>query len=139
MCILSDKIKFCTCVTGDVEKLKHYWKLYRFDKNKDLICMGEPMIPTEMIDTNFKVNKNALLNRINEIDAFDISLELKPKDLLEIVINNNVKGIDTFTYSFKYIKNKWKAISEDPFEIMNNYDEEQSGKIKSALKKIKKI
>lgn len=33
MCIVSAKIKFCTCVTGDVEQLKNYWKLYRFDKN----------------------------------------------------------------------------------------------------------
>ncbi|NRT14900.1 hypothetical protein HNP99_001244 [Flavobacterium sp. 28A] len=132
---MSDKIKFCTCVTTDVEKLKHYWKLYRFNKNNGLMCMGTPMIPTAMIDSNFKLNKTTLLNRVNEIDAFDIPLEFQNKDLLEIVINNNVTGIDRFTYSFTFTKDKWKAIGEDPFEIMNNYEEEQSGKIKSALKR----
>jgi hypothetical protein len=25
MCIVSDKIKFCTCAKGSSEKLKHYW------------------------------------------------------------------------------------------------------------------
>lgn len=135
MCLVSDKIKFCTCAANDVEKLKHYWKLYRFDKDKGIMCLGETYFPTSMRDTNFKVNKTTVLNRINESDAFDIPLELKPKDLLEIVINNNVKGIDPFTYIFKYIKGKWKAIGEDPFEIMNNYDEEQTGKIKAALKR----
>ena len=135
MCIVSDKIKFCTCATGDVEKLKHFWKLYRFNNGNELICMGTPMIPTSIIDTSFKLNKTALLNRINEVDSFDIPLELKPKDLLEIVINNNINGIDRFTYSFKFIKHKWKAVGEDPFDVMNNYDEEQSGKMKSTLKR----
>ena len=134
MCIVSDKIKFCTCATEDVEKLKHFWKLYRFNNGNELICVGTPMIPTSIIDTSFKLNKKALLNRINEIDAFDVPLELQSKDLLEIVINNNIKGIDRFTYCFKFIKNKWKAVGADPFDLMNNYDEEQSGKIKSALK-----
>lgn len=133
MCILSDKIKFCTCATTDVEKLKHYWKLYRFDKNKKLLYMGSPMFPTSEMDPNFIINNEVLLNRLNDRDAFDSPLEVLCKDLIEIVIKNNVKGIEPFTYSFKFIKGTWKAVDEDSFEIMNNYDKEQSGNIKAAL------
>jgi hypothetical protein len=135
MCLISDKIKFCTCAASDVETLKHYWKLYRLDKNKNLMCVGEPMMPTSMIDSNFEENKVLLLNRINEMDAFDVPLSLQSKDILEIVINNNVKAVDRFTYTFKFIKGKWKAIEADYFEIMNNYEDEESGKIKATLKR----
>jgi hypothetical protein len=97
--------------------------------------VGEPMMPTSMIDSNFEENKVLLLNRINEMDAFDVPLSLQSKDLLEIVINNNVKAVDRFTYTFKFIKGKWKAIEGDYFEIMNNYEDEESGKIKATLKR----
>jgi hypothetical protein len=137
MCLLSNKIKFCTCAISDTEKLKHYWILYRLDKNKNIICVGQPIFPIlSMIDINCKVNKTVLLDRINEVDAFDVPLSLQNKDILEIVINNNnAMGIDSFTYTFKFVKDKWKAVENDVFKIMNDYEEEQSGKIKSALKR----
>ncbi|WP_326937195.1 hypothetical protein [Flavobacterium sp. PL11] len=98
--------------------------------------MGQPIFPIiSMIDINFKVNKTVLLHRINEVDAFDVPLSLQSKDILEIVINNNAMGIDSFTYTFKFSKDKWKAVENDVFKIMNDYEEEQSGKIKSALKR----
>ncbi len=136
MCIVSDKIKFCTCAKGSVEKLKHYWILYRYSKDKDLFCMGEPMMPTSMLDSSFEENQNTLLNRLNEPDAFDVPLTFKAKDLLEIVVNNNASNFhEPFIYSFKFKKGKWEAEETDPFEIMNHFDEENSGKIKSALRR----
>lgn len=138
MCIISDKIKFCTCANSKVEKLKHYWILYRFTNEKNEMCMGEPMMPTYMSDLNFVENEAALVKRLNEPDAFDVPIEFKPKDQLEIVINNNASDFqETFTYSFKFKKNKWVAIESDPFDIMNHFDEEKSGKIKNALKRKK--
>ena len=133
MCIVSDKIKFCTCVNGSVENLKHYWILYSFNKDKNFACMGEPMMPTSMRDLSFEENQSTLLNRLNEPDAFDVPLKFKAKDLLEIVINNTSDFHETFTYSFKFKNGKWLVEETDPFEIMNHYDEENSGKIKSAL------
>jgi len=135
MCIISDKIKFCSCANGSVEKLKQYWILYRINKEKNDLCMGEPMMPTSMIDFNFFENQTSLLNRLNESDAFDVPMKFKAKDLLEIVINNNSKIQDPFTYTFKYKKGKWEAEETDPFEIMNHFDEEKSGKIKNTLKR----
>ena len=135
MCIISDKIKFCTCANGSVENLKHYWILYRFNKDKNYDCMGEPMMPTSMRDLSFEENQFTLLNRLNEPDAFDVPLKFNAKDLLEIVINNTSDFYETFTYSFKFKKEKWEAEETDPFDIMNHFDEENSGKIKSALKR----
>jgi hypothetical protein len=135
MCIISDKIKFCSCANDSVEKLKQYWILYRINKEKNDSCLGETMIPTSMIDFNFCENQTSLLNRLNEPDAFDVPMKFKAKDLLEIVINNNSKIQDPFTYTFKYKKGKWEAEETDPFEIMNHFDEEKSGKIKNTLKR----
>ena len=135
MCIVSDKIKFCTCTKTSVEKLKHYWILYRYTKEKEEFCMGEPMMPTSMRDLSFEENQSTLLNRLNEPDAFDVSMNFKTNDILEIVINNTSDFYETFTYSFKFKKGKWEAEESDPFDIMNHFDEENSGKIKSALKR----
>lgn len=136
MCIISDKIKFCTCANTKVEKLKHYWILYRFTKEKEEMCMGEPMMPTYMSDLNFAENEAALVKRLNEPDAFDVPIKFQPKDQLEIVINNNNSSIyGTFTYSFEFKKNKWVAIETDPFDIMNHFEEVKAGKIKNALKR----
>lgn len=135
MCRVSDKIKFCTCTNGPVENLKHYWILYRFNKDKNDGCMGMPIMPTYITDLSFEENQTTLLNRLNEVDAFDIPLKFKAKDIIEIVINNTSAYQDPFTYSFKYKKGKWIAEETDSFEIMNHFDEENSGKIKSALKR----
>ena len=98
--------------------------------------MGEAIMPTSMTDPIFILNESTLLTRINETDAFDTPLKLSTKDRLEIVINNNaVDYFKRFTYTFEFKKDKWNAIESDPFELMNHYEEEKSGKIKSALKR----
>jgi hypothetical protein len=135
MCIVSDKIKFCTCANGSVEKLKHFWILYRYSKDKEEFCMGMPMMPSSMRDLSFEENQSTLLNRLNDLDAFDVPLKFKAKDLLEIVINNTADYHKIFTYSFKFKKGKWEAEETDPFDIMNHFEEVNSGKIKSALKR----
>lgn len=134
MCIISDKIKFCTCTTTSVHILKHYWILYRFNKDKKVYCIGSPMLPTSMTDLSFKGNQEALLNRLNEADAFDIPLEFHSKDIIEIVINNISDTQDPFIYTFQYEKGNWVAEEKDPFEIINHFDKKVSGKIKNALK-----
>lgn len=134
MCLVSDKIKFCTCLGGSVEKLKHYWILYRFDKEKNEMYMGMPTMPTSMSDFNYKENQATLLVRLNESDAFDVPIHFKEKDILEIVINNTPDFYQPFIYSFRYNKGKWLTEETDPFQIMNHFEEEKNGKIKNALK-----
>ena len=136
MCLVSNKIKFCTCKAGSFFNLQHYWRLYRFQKGKDDFILGEAVLPTSMTDKNFALNETTLLTRLNERDAFDTPLTFCPGDILEVVINNNEIGdAIRFTYSFKFKKGKWIAIEADPFQIINHFKEEKFGKIKSALKR----
>ena len=58
------------------------------------------------------------------LDAFDKVIEFKPKDQLEIVINNLAEdSIERMTFCFKYKGGKWVAEEYDTFELMNRYDE----------------
>ena len=136
MCEISDKIKFCTC-SSDVENLKHYWVLHRKSANSDdmQICVGMYMMPNEKAQEFLKINSTTLVNRLNDSDAFDVDLELKNKDILEVVINNRSENYeDRVTYAFEYNKGKWKSTDYDPFFLMNKYEEEFSGKMKNVLK-----
>jgi hypothetical protein len=61
MCIVSAKIKFCTCVDGAFEEdayedLPHYWLLHRFNKQKDLEIIGMPVMPLDFLQPNYFLN-----------------------------------------------------------------------------------
>ena len=135
MCIVSDEIKFCTCVEGSFEDLPHYWLLYRFDKEKNLQCLGMPMMPLDFLQPNYQLNSQTLENRLNESDAFDEIIKFKPKDQLEIVINNLAEDeIERMTFCFKYKKGKWVEEEYDTFELMNRYDELAFGNFENLEK-----
>jgi hypothetical protein len=124
MCIVSHKIKFCTCVDGDYEELPHYWLLHRFNNKKNLIVMGMPVMPLDFMQPNYLLNAQRLGERLNESDAFDKIIAFKPKDQLEIVINNlSDEASDRMTFCFIYKKGKWLEKEYDTFEIMSHYDE----------------
>ena len=128
MCIVSDKIKFCTCVEGAFEEdayeeLPHYWLLHRFNKQKDLIIMGMSVMPLDYLKPNYLLNAQTLGDRLNEKDAFDKIIEFKPKDQLEIVINNlSDDELDRMSFCFIFKKGRWIEKEYDTFEIMSHYD-----------------
>jgi len=123
MCLVSDKVKFCTCVTGSFKKLPNYWVLYRFDKQKNLMYLGEPLIPYDFLQSNYKLNGEILAKRLNELDAFDKEIEFKPNDQLEIVINNLTQDEKRrITYGFEYKNGKWVEGEFDTFESMNGFN-----------------
>ena len=111
MCKISDKIKFCTCVDEDVEieKLDNYWILYREDKSKKLdfiIQIGE-FVLTENMSSNFEFNKNTILKRLNEDDAFDMPIQFKKNDYLQVnLISKN--DLEKILYSFWFYYGTWK-------------------------------
>ena len=124
MCVVSDKIKFCTCVDGSYEDLPHYWLLHRFNNKKNLIVMGMSVMPLDFLQASYLLNAQTLVNRLNETDAFDKIIEFKPKDQLEIVINNlSDDELDRMTFCFIFKKGKWIEKEYDTFEIMSHYDE----------------
>jgi hypothetical protein len=127
MCRVSDKIKFCTCVDGSYEDLPHYWLLYRFNKQKDLQCIGLPIMPTDFLQPNFQIDRQTLSIRLNEPDAFDKKIQFKAKDQLEIVINNLLDESQRMVFTFRFRKGKWVDEGCDVFELMNRYDELEFG------------
>lgn len=129
MCLVSDKIKFCTCVRGSFEELPHYWLLYRFNKNKNLQCIGLPVMPFDFNDSNYALNVDTLNNRLNEPDAFDTPIEFKSNDQIEIVLNNLSDDTNRMTFCFRYKRGKWAVEEYEPFELMNRYDEYAFGKV----------
>ena len=136
MCLISEKIKFCTCATDKVERLKHYWVLHRFDGEKQFNILGSCLPPASYRDPHFEFNRMTLAMRLNDKDAFDKPMEFKPKDQLEVSINSDSKDyIENLTYYFIYENGKWEYKDTSPFEIMNDYVDEDSGKIKSTLRR----
>lgn len=129
MCIISDKIKLCTCKASSTERLQNYWVLYRRNKDKNEIIVGEVMISFEWINPNYKENYTTLESRVNEADVFDVPIAFKAKDVLELVFNNN-DDIKRATYGFKYYKKQWIKSGIDVFDLMGRFDEVNFGKIK---------
>ncbi|WOD43173.1 hypothetical protein [Hwangdonia lutea] len=132
MCVISDNIKFCTCVDDnvDIEDLNHYWVLHRYNKDKNEEAMGEPILPYHL-HPRFDINETLLVNTLNTPEAFDKNLEIKRWDRLEVVLCNNSKdGYDTLYYNFRYTGKIWKAIESDCFDLMNRFDEVNTGEIK---------
>ena len=132
MCKLPDKIKFCTCVDENIniEDFNHYWILHRYNKNKSLDALGEVMFPSHL-HPRFKVNAEIVLSTLNTSEAFDKNLDIKNGDRLEVVLCNNSKEIaQSLYYNFEYTADVWKSIESDCFDLMNNYDEVNSGELK---------
>jgi predicted metal-dependent hydrolase len=76
------------------------------------------------LQPNYLLNSQKLGDRLNEKDAFDNVIEFKPKDQLEIVINNlSDDKLDRMSFCFIFKKGKWIEKEYDTFEIMSRYDE----------------
>jgi hypothetical protein len=130
MCKVSNKIKFCTCVDDniDIEELNHYWVLHRYNKDKNMNVMGEPIFP-DNLHPMFIINEALLIYTLNKPDAFDKNIELKKGDRLEVALCNNSDN-DSLYYNFKFTGKTWISIESDSFDLMSNFDELKSGKIK---------
>lgn len=131
MCIVSEKVAFCTCVNGSVDELEHYWVLYRFTKAKQkYIIVGQPVMPPGFLEVDLMQTETILEKRINEPDAFDIPLVCKPKDQLTIVLHNHaVKAGKRVVFTFTYQRKKWVLDYSFPFEHEGEYQEMKFGKL----------
>ncbi|NHN25180.1 hypothetical protein FIA58_005760 [Flavobacterium jejuense] len=129
MCKITSKIKLCTCKATSTENLQNYWCLYRFNKDKNEMIVGEAVMSFKFDTLNHEVNKVVLEKRLNEEDSFDVKLVFKPKDILEIVCNNTIYN-ERDVYTFVYRGKKWKSTQIDSFELMERFDEVTFGKIK---------
>ena len=129
MCTISNKIQFCSCLTSSPDKLRHYWILHRFNKNLDEFHIGMPQFPDELFVTDYDANKEILLKRLTESDAFDFEIKFQTKDKLEISINHAQDNSQQAIYCFNFIKGRWYHAEYDIFELMNHYEEYSFGKL----------
>lgn len=132
MCEVSNKIKFCTCADDniDIEELNNYWVLHRYNKDKNMDVMGEPILPYGL-QPMFEINEEILVDILNSTEAFDKKIELKKGDKLEVVLcNNATAGRESFYYNFKYSGKTWKSIESDIFDLMSRFDEVSGGEVK---------
>ena len=129
MCKITSKIKFCSCKASSTEKLQHYCCLYRFNKDKNEMIVGEVILPNYFTDLNYEDNKLILEKRLNEGDAYDVNLSFKPKDVLEIVCHN-LDQDKRLVYGFEFKGNRWQCYEIDNFYIKSHYDALHFGKMK---------
>ncbi len=129
MCIKSERIKFCTCPNDkNIDEFEQYWILYRFNTKKQQLYFGEAITPTFLRDMDFTKNCNLILKALNSSNTFDKPIELKNKDLLQLVVSSqNDDSLLPFIYYFEFNGKDWINVKEDPFEIMNNYSQFKKG------------
>lgn len=136
MCIISDNIKFCTCIDDNIaiEELNHYWVLNRFNKNKNLDLLGEVMLPFDKSTPNYIENGLKISKALAKTESFDKQIAFKEKDRLQIVLNNtNENSDEVMEYEFEYLSGTWGSIDDaDPFYISNYFDEIGAGEIKEV-------
>jgi hypothetical protein len=132
MCLVSDKIKFCTCVDDniDIESLDHYWILYRYNPNKNVQVMGLALPPVLMDELSYFESQEVIINRINSGAGFDQKFEFKEGDRLELSLNTNDEEL-MFQFYFEYGGEQWFSAPEGfkPFTLENEFDELAQGHV----------
>jgi hypothetical protein len=124
MCIVSNKIKFCTCTVSDITELNNYWILHRKVNDKNTMLIGEFFDNSYIHFSEFKTNNLILCNRLNETDAFDNPIDFKENDQLEVVLNNaDFDRQKRMIHCFIFKKCIWEITSFDAFELTNKFDE----------------
>lgn len=136
MCTISEKIILCTCEIKNVDNLKHYWILFRFDPEQGELLVGEPLGLYEFLQAENPKNTAFLLDKLNTENLFDQPLEFKGKDRLQISIHFKENEYAT-DFGFEYKNGKWKILEFDFFDWKSEHVEIKEGKIKNALSRKK--
>ncbi len=134
MCRVSDKLKLCTCASS-ISKLKHYWVLHRFSEAKDVVVIGEAMLPASISFEDDKFNRDTLLRLLNDGNVFDVDMKPSYKDRLQLTFTNSSSSEKfQIDYGFEYLNDRWELIEFDHLEWMWHHEEDLFGKIKNAMK-----
>jgi hypothetical protein len=133
MCIASKDFKFCTCEEESTSDLPHFWKLHRFNKDKNLHIIGNIIMLDNYINPYYGPNEKTFLKRLNKNDAFDKDILFKEDDKLVIVLNNKNRE-KSMTFCFKYNKGKWKKTFCDWLGLESYFDVHEFGVIQNLVK-----
>jgi hypothetical protein len=120
---------FCSCATIDQSK-SNYWILFRYNTDSSISIIGECIMPYPLQNAEeYEKMISSIEKKINEKDAFDLSLDPLEKDRLEISIcfnSHSTPGI----YRFLYQHGKWIQCEAEIFDILSNYRSEMLGLVK---------
>ncbi|MDH2208574.1 hypothetical protein N5J53_16315 [Empedobacter sp. GD03644] len=130
MCQVYADVTFCTCSDFEIDQvqsLKNYWVLYRYNESLDVVIVGEIMLddmlkkyhPTNMVEL--------VLNKLNNNTLFDKSIDFVYKDRLHVSLELNQGNLN---YGFEYEANSWSEIEYDYFTWANSYEEKNGGEVK---------
>jgi hypothetical protein len=134
MCEVSHKIKFCTCGTEEISSLKDYWIFYRFNRQKDIMVIGDVMMPYMIDAATEKVNQEVIQERLNENGAFDVELKAGNNDLLLVSILAGPEQDNRLDYGYQFQNGRWIAYCFNPLEWEGRHDKKSFGKVCDALK-----
>ncbi len=132
MCKLSDKLKLCTC-DASVADLVSYWVFYRFIEGKNHMVIGRVMIRDPLDPEVEAHNRSLLLARLNESDAFDVDLEPRDGDRLQLTFRlSPTDARKTIIYGYAHAAGRWV---EEPYDNLGwqwHHDQEQTGEVRYA-------
>lgn len=134
MCKVSDKLKLCTCAS-DAYSLKHYWVLHRFINGKNDYVLGEAIMPKIIDEETERYNWSLLEKLLNDGNVFDVEMNPKENDRLELSFTVEVGEPGSVQYGFTFRNKIWVRENYDVFEWMQNHEEDLQGKIKDAMQK----
>ena len=118
MCKISPNLKLCTCAVEDASSLKDYWVLQR-PYERDFHILGTTVMPFTLDFEDEKHNLEILLKSLNSGDCFDVVLDVRDKDILDIHFDCQGNEI---VYAFVFEKGKWEVGEYDPFGNGNELD-----------------
>ncbi len=130
MCIVSNKLKLCTCNIdfSQIEQLDNYWILYKYAKQTTgNFIIGEPMMPAWFTLESHEVNAEQLVKLLNTENVFDVELELKNKHRLLISLKNELVEDGRDNYGFSYQKGKWSYEDYYWLDWVNEWKQELGG------------
>lgn len=130
MCQIYADVTFCTCSDFEIDQvqsLKNYWVLYRYNEALDVVIVGEIMLdnmlkknnPTNMVELVFK--------KLNDNTLFDQLINFVDKDRLHVSLELNQVNLN---YSFEFEDNSWSEIEYDYFTWASCYEEKNGGEVK---------
>lgn len=135
MCEISDELKLCTC--SNAEELENYWVLYRYNKDKNELIVGQPILPRD-ITLEELINRDIFCEFLNKKNCFDFEYQPQNKDRLLISLQTNSEEDfeeESIAYGFEHRNGKWKIKDYETFDWVEKYDGILEGKIKNLYKK----
>ncbi|MCA4781334.1 hypothetical protein IF125_03545 [Empedobacter stercoris] len=130
MCQIYADVTFCTCSDFEIDQvqsLKNYWVLYRYNEALDVVIVGEIMLDNMLKKNNPTNMVELVLKKLNDNTLFDQLINFVDKDRLHVSLELNQVNLN---YSFEFEDNSWSEIEYDYFTWASCYEEKNGGEVK---------